>query len=117
MHELSIAQAVVKQATAYLPSCPGVKASTIRLIIGAFSGVNPAALKHAFPIVAQGSPLGTAELMIEIREPLYRCRNCNGQFEPEPHVRCPICSSPDIELETGDQLEIDFVEILETENE
>jgi hydrogenase nickel incorporation protein HypA/HybF len=113
MHELSIAQAVVEQVTTHLASRPGAKAATVRLTVGVLSGVDPSALISAFPIAAHGSPLEAAELAIEIREPGFRCRDCGEKPDNTSYTRCPFCASPNLELETGAELEIDSVEIVE----
>ena len=66
MHELSIALSLVETVCDELPRLgSGVAVRRVLIRVGPLSGVVPAALKFAFDVAAEGSPIAGSELDIE----------------------------------------------------
>jgi hydrogenase nickel incorporation protein HypA/HybF len=65
MHELSIALSLVDAICEELPRLGSVCVQSVRIRVGALSGVVPDALSFAFEVAADGSPIAGARLDIE----------------------------------------------------
>ncbi len=113
MHELSIAQAVVDVASRH---AAGRRVSKVELRVGHLRQVVPSALEFAFELVAEGTVLEGAELMIEDVPARGRCRSCAGEtVMREFPLQCSHCGGMDLELEAGEELLVDALELVETE--
>jgi hydrogenase nickel incorporation protein HypA/HybF len=109
VHELAIAEGLVDGVTERLP---GRRITSVRVEIGALSGVVPDALRFCFSLAAEGTPLDGADL--EIAEPAAKCEcaDCGLAFEPEDNriLLCP-CGSANVAVVSGQQLLITSVKV------
>jgi hydrogenase nickel incorporation protein HypA/HybF len=106
VHELGITESLVDAVIARLPD---KQVRSIRLEIGALSGVVADSVRFCFDIVTEGTSLEGATL--EITEPPARChcRICGCDFEPDgPIVICP-CGSAEVTVLAGQDLKITSV--------
>ena len=108
MHELAITESVVEAVTQRLP---GAKVTTIRLEIGALSGVVADSVRFCFDVVSEGTSLEGASL--EITEPAAscRCRACGTEFAPDGPILLCACGSADVAVLSGQDLRILAVEV------
>jgi hydrogenase nickel incorporation protein HypA/HybF len=112
MHELSIAEAVVGIASRH---AAGRKVSKVEVKVGHLRQVVPSALQFAFELLTNGTPLEGAELQIEDVPARGRCRECGGETEMHAFpLQCSHCGGLNLEIETGEELLVDALEI-ETE--
>ncbi|HKH16430.1 MAG TPA: hydrogenase maturation nickel metallochaperone HypA [Solirubrobacteraceae bacterium] len=112
MHELALAESVVAIASRH---AAGRRVARVELRVGHLRQVVPAALEFAFELVAQGTPLDGAELLIEDVAVAGRCRGCGAESElPGFPLACAACGGLDLELLRGDEL---LVEALELEDD
>jgi hydrogenase nickel incorporation protein HypA/HybF len=111
MHELSIADAVVRIA---LRHADGRRATRVELKVGYLRQVVPSALEFAFELLAAGTALEGAELAIEEVPVEGHCRRCgaHGRLAGFP-LRCESCGSLDLELTAGEELLVDALELEE----
>jgi hydrogenase nickel incorporation protein HypA/HybF len=108
MHELAIAEGLVDAVTERLPGTP---IASVRLEIGALSGVVADSLRFCFDLATEGTILEGA--LLEIIEPASRCecRACGEDFEPDgPIMLCP-CGSANVSVVSGQQLTITSVKV------
>lgn len=85
---------------------------SIRLRIGALSGVVPEALRFAFDALAAGTPAAGAALVIEDVPARFWCGACRSEFGAEDFVSlCPHCGQASAELRSGRELELNSLEI------
>lgn len=97
MHELSIADALVKQVEGIVAREGAARAISITVEVGAFSGVDPDALSAAFPFVAEDSPVvGKATLKIIATPASVKCRECGANHEDATLVACVKCGSANL---------------------
>ena len=112
MHELSIADAVVAIASRHAGER---RVTRVEVQVGHLRQVVPDALRFAFGLVAAGTPVEGAELVLEVIPAAGSCRACGtvGELPGFPLV-CGACGSADLELLRGEEL---CVEALELEDE
>ena len=109
MHELSIAEAVVAVASRH---AAGRRVSRVELKVGHLRQVVPSALEFSFELVTSGTPLEGAELVIEDVPARGRCRECGAETELRAFpFRCARCSGLDLEIEAGEELLVDALEL------
>jgi hydrogenase nickel incorporation protein HypA/HybF len=109
MHELAIADSIVRIACAH---ARGRRVAAVELKVGHLRQVVPSALEFSFALVAEGTELEGAELVMEAVPAGGRCRACgfDGPL-PEFPLRCQACGGYDVEVLRGEELEVEALEI------
>lgn len=111
MHELSIAESVVRIAAEH---ARGRRVAAVQVKIGHLRQVVPSALEFAFELLTEGTELDRAELQIEAVAAAGVCRDCGTESELGSFpLRCPACGGLDLELTAGDELLVDSIELEE----
>ncbi|HOX55316.1 MAG TPA: hydrogenase maturation nickel metallochaperone HypA [Candidatus Paceibacterota bacterium] len=112
MHELSIMQSALSLALDQARQAGANRVHTIRLRIGALSGVVPDALEFAFEALAPGTPAEGAQLAIEHVPARFWCETCTREFPSENMLpECPNCHCLSGELRAGREMELASLEI------
>lgn len=112
MHELSIAQSLVGQARKVCQEQQARRVTALALRVGTLSGVDPEALKMAFPLAAEDSVAAGAALSIETIEADVTCAACGAASEPEPpFLYCAACGSRDVQIRKGRELYVHSMEV------
>jgi hydrogenase nickel incorporation protein HypA/HybF len=113
MHELSIADAIVAIACEH---ADGRRVARVEVTIGALRQVVPKALAFAFDLVATGTPVEGAELVIDEVEARVTCRSCEAEsVVPEFPLACVLCGSVDVDVVGGEELHVEALELEERE--
>jgi hydrogenase nickel incorporation protein HypA/HybF len=108
VHELAIIEGVLDAVTERMGDA---KISSVRLEIGALSGVVEDALRFSFDLATEGTTLQGASLEITQVPGRCRCRACGSEFSPDgPILLCP-CGSADAEVLSGQELSIASVQV------
>jgi hydrogenase nickel incorporation protein HypA/HybF len=113
MHELSIVEALIDQVGQELERA-GQQGRVLRLelSIGRLSGVHGESLRFAFGLLAPGTQVEDAEIVIKEPKAACHCRACNTQTEIDDLViQCPRCASSEISIEGGRELMLQSIEI------
>jgi hydrogenase nickel incorporation protein HypA/HybF len=110
VHELSMAQAVVRTVT---QAVPGRRVTCVTLRIGVAAGVVPQALEFAWDVAVAGTPLDGSRLEIVSVPFSVDCVDCGttGPIPDAVRVRCPACGSAQVRPVGGRELEISTVEV------
>jgi hydrogenase nickel incorporation protein HypA/HybF len=109
VHELSIAEAVVRIASRH---AEGRRVHRVELRVGHLRQVVPSALEFAFGLVAESTPVEGAELAIEHVPAEGVCRSCGTRTVIEEFpLACSRCGRPDLELVAGEELDVDSLEL------
>jgi hydrogenase nickel incorporation protein HypA/HybF len=105
MHELSIADAVLRIALAH---ADGRRIEAIELKVGHLRQVVPDALAFAFTLVSEGTNAQGAELLMQEVPAAGECGRCgtHTEFDGFP-LACEACGSVDVELVRGEELLVD----------
>jgi hydrogenase nickel incorporation protein HypA/HybF len=115
MHELSIVDALIDQVKETLDRT-GERGRVLRveLTIGRLSGVSCSSLRFAFGLLAAGTVIEGAEIVIHEPKAVCNCRACHARVEiDELVVECPQCRSGDISIEGGRDLILQSIEVEE----
>jgi hydrogenase nickel incorporation protein HypA/HybF len=109
MHELSVAEAIVRIADAH---AAGRRVAKVELKVGHLRQVVPSALAFAFELVAQGTALDGAELVLVQVPAAGRCRSCGAESELDGFpLACAACGGLNLEITRGEELLVDSLEL------
>jgi hydrogenase nickel incorporation protein HypA/HybF len=112
MHELSIAESIVRIAETH---ADGRRVTAVEVRVGALRQVVPSALEFAFELVACGTPVEGATLELQEVAAEVSCRACGALTEVDGFpFACRACGGLDIDVVCGEEL---LVESLELEEE
>ena len=112
VHELSIMQSALNMALDQAQQAGAVRVHTIRLRIGALSGVVPDALEFAFEVLTPGTLAEGSKLAIERVPARFWCRTCTQEFQSDDmFAECPSCHMVSGELRAGREMELASLEI------
>ena len=114
MHELSIAQNIIRIAREHLTPEQEPRLQIVRVRVGVFSTIVPELLQSGFEAAKDGTAMTAARLEIMVVPLRIKCNNCGYETEIEPvDFACPLCTSTDIEIVAGDELTVVNLEISE----
>ena len=113
MHELSIALDLIDVASAEMARLGAVHVTSVRLKVGALSGVVKEALVFSFDTAVTGTALDGARLHIDDVPVSVWCETCAVERDllDLTRRRCPICQSPTPRVVRGNELELVALEI------
>ena len=110
MHELSITQSVVESIVERLGDA---QVTRVTLEIGRLSGVVVDSIRFCFDLVAEGTSVQGAELVVDEPGGIGQCRDCAFRFQTDdPIVLCPECGSSDVDVLAGQDMRIKSVEVI-----
>jgi hydrogenase nickel incorporation protein HypA/HybF len=112
MHELSIAESITGIAERH---AAGRRVTRVDLRVGHLRQVVPSALEFAFELVAQGTCVEGAELVMEEVPAAGFCRSCRVETPlPRFPFACSACGGFDVEVTRGEELQVDSLELEDT---
>ena len=115
MHELSVALSILEVAGEEAASRGAGRVAAVHLKVGPLAGVVPAALRSAWPLACDRTPLAGCRLVIEEAPVLARCDACRADrpVVSIQDLRCADCGTPASQLVGGRELEVTALEISE----
>jgi hydrogenase nickel incorporation protein HypA/HybF len=112
MHELSIMQSALSIALEQAEQAGATRVHSIRLRIGALSGVVPDALEFAFEALTPGTAAADASLAIERVPARFWCATCKREFQADDmFAECPECHALSGEIRAGREMEVASLEV------
>ena len=109
MHELSIADAIVRIADQHAGGRPVCR---VHVKVGALRQVVPTSLTFAFGLLVEDTALDGAELAIEEVAAVGRCRACGVESRQDGFpLRCGACAGLDLDVVRGQELLVDALEV------
>ncbi|MDP2662972.1 MAG: hydrogenase maturation nickel metallochaperone HypA [Dehalococcoidia bacterium] len=107
MHELAITQSLLYMALQEAEQSGGERITTIRLVIGRLSGVNPDVLVSCFGSLSRGTIAEGAKLEIEWVDAVAKCDRCEETWElTHQYLVCPHWSKGFGKLLSGHELRV-----------
>jgi hydrogenase nickel incorporation protein HypA/HybF len=111
VHELSLSSAIVNTVAKH---AGGRRVTVVNLRVGRLRQVIPDTLEFYFEFVARDSVCEGARLEQEVIPARLRCRACDHEWEIEiPAFRCPACAGSDVMVASGDEFEVESIEVEE----
>jgi hydrogenase nickel incorporation protein HypA/HybF len=113
VHELSLSSAIVNTVAKH---AGGRRVTAVNLRVGRLRQVIPETLDFYFEFVARDSVCEGAALNQEVIDARLRCAPCAYEWEIEiPAFRCPRCGGSDVSVASGDEFEVESIEVEEAE--
>jgi hydrogenase nickel incorporation protein HypA/HybF len=113
VHELSLSSAIVNTVAKH---ADGRKVTVVNLRVGRLRQVIPDTLAFYFEFVARDSVCEGARLEQEVIPARLRCNTCEHEWAIEiPAFRCPACAGSDVLVASGDEFEVESIEVEEAE--
>lgn len=113
MHELALSSAIVNTVAKH---ADGRRVTVVNLRVGRLRQVVPETLEFYFEFVARDTVCEGARLVQELIGAHLRCTACALEWEIEiPAFRCPTCGGSDVEIASGDEFEVESIEVEEAE--
>lgn len=117
MHELSIAQSIVEIVADHVPLPQRGMVRSVRVRVGAMSGVVADSLEFCFAAITAESELAAARIDIDEVPFLLRCEPCGREYtSASGSPLCPVCGLPGRVL-SGTELQVLEIELLEPGND
>ena len=114
MHELSLATALVEQVQRVCAAEKASAVASIRLRLGALSGVDRESFEFAFPLAAEGTCAADAKLVFDPTPAEITCDTCGVRAVPgKMFLTCNACGSNRVRITAGREFEIVSVELKE----
>lgn len=111
MHELSVASAIIDTATRH---AGGQRVTVVQVRVGHLRQVVPDSLAFYFEHVAKDTVCEGARLELEAVPARLVCEACEHHWElDEAAFRCPACGGGGVRITSGDELEVESIEIEE----
>ncbi|OQA84847.1 MAG: hydrogenase nickel incorporation protein [Lentisphaerae bacterium ADurb.Bin242] len=113
MHELSIAEALLRSLEKYQKEHGG-RILSVNVRVGRLAGIDPDALEYTWRTALEFAVAEVKDCRIRIAvAPLrHRCRNCGGMVERDRWImECPDCHQPALQRENGQELLIESIEV------
>jgi hydrogenase nickel incorporation protein HypA/HybF len=113
VHELALSSAIVNTAAKHAGGRP---VSVVSLRVGRLRQVVPDTLEFYFEFVARDTVCEGARLEQEVIDARLRCNPCHEEWAIEiPAFRCPTCGGSDVIVASGDEFEVESIELEESE--
>ena len=113
MHELSLSSAIVNTVVKHARDR---RVTVVSLRVGQLRQVVPDTLDFYFEFVARGTVCEPARLEQELIPASLRCRGCGHEWAIEiPAFRCPECAGSDVEIATGNEFEVESIDVEEAQ--
>ena len=92
----------------------GRRVTSVQVRLGRLRQVVPSSLAFYFELVSRDTVCEGARLDQEVVPAALRCADCAHEWQIDvPFFRCPRCSSADVAVETGEELEVASIEVEE----
>lgn len=112
MHEMSIAQSILKIALSEAQKNGAKKLKTVRIRAGELRGIVPSQLSFFFQFITKDTPAEGATLDVETVPIKGKCKSCENVFMVENYeFICKQCQSKDVDVLQGMELAVKEIEI------
>ncbi|MEN4005985.1 MAG: hydrogenase maturation nickel metallochaperone HypA [Methanobacteriaceae archaeon] len=122
MHELSIADAIVKTAIDVAEKNNAQEISEVTIEIGKLTLLNPEQLKFMISVLGENTLLEGAEIIVEEVPIEISCKSCDfagsaGDDLDVPIIKCPECEEQDLKITKGRECNVKSIKIEKDEDD
>lgn len=111
MHELALAQSLVKIVCEAAQANNFCKVTTVAVVSGELVGVVPDALEFGFEVLSQDTLAQGAKLEIRQLAATIKCSSCGFEYSWQTFgYLCPQCSQLGGEMIQGNEFYVDYIE-------
>jgi hydrogenase nickel incorporation protein HypA/HybF len=112
VHEIGIAQEVLKILENKAASFGPGAIKSVKLSVGALSGIVADSLQFALEVTSRGTRAEGMRVNITVIPARGKCRSCAHEWDFKPgQMECPACGVADISLSGGEELRVDSFEM------
>ena len=115
MHELEIAQSLLRTIGDWRDRNGSPKVLSVRVELGVFSGVDEDAMRYAWEAACEfacGGVMKGCRLFVDHLPAKYECSGCGREFESEkPVSRCGFCGAEFPRRKGGRELNLKNIEV------
>ena len=112
MHELGLADAMLKMVDKLVRDENAEKVLAVTISIGDLSGVVPHFMKDAWEAVTDGTLYDGVPLHIETVPGVAKCLDCGREFEVDTkRMRCPDCGGSKLTPVSGRDMTIEEIDV------
>jgi len=109
MHELSLTRNILEHA---LNNAGSKRILHVNLLIGQFSDEREEAIQFYWDDLSRGTSAEGAKLHFDRVKAEMKCLQCETLFHPEEETSlCPRCSSHRLQLQSGDSVKLDSIDL------
>ena len=113
MHELGLADALVKMVDKLAKEESAEKVISVTISIGDLSGVVPHFMADAWEAVTDGTAYEGVPLNIETIPGIAQCAECGEQFQVDMRrMRCPSCGGVKLVPVSGRDMTIEEIDVI-----
>ena len=118
MHELAVSEDILKIALEEAENNHASRVSDIFLTIGRLSSIIDDSVQFYWDHISIDTLCEGANLHFNRPPAVFKCNKCGQEFEiMEDLLPCPVCKSFDLEILTGDEMQVDQIEIIAEEKD
>jgi hydrogenase nickel incorporation protein HypA/HybF len=111
VHELSLCQAILDHVEARAAGRP---VRRVHVRIGHLRQVVPDSLQFSWELLTESTDLAGCALVVEHVPAVVHCRACGaGTTLDWPVLACGACEGLDVELRSGEELELAWIDVAE----
>lgn len=116
MHELAVTEHILKIALDAAETEGASRVTDIYLTIGRLSSVVDDSVQFYWDHISEGTLAEAAKLHFTRPPAVLRCRACQTEYElADELMPCPTCKGIDLEVISGEELQVDQIEIVKKE--
>mgnify|MGYP001016189954 CR=1 FL=1 len=116
MHELAVTEDILRVACEEAEKNNATKVTDIHLTIGKLSSIVDDSVQFYWDTISQGTLCEGATLHFNRPPAILQCRQCGAGYELEDILSpCPDCGSLDLQVVSGEEMQIDEIEIIKEE--
>jgi hydrogenase nickel incorporation protein HypA/HybF len=109
VHELGLCEAILE---AVENRAQGRRVTGVKVRVGALHRVVEPVWDQAFTLAAAGTVAEGAAMNLEVIPVEVRCRECGKvTSSDDPLAVCPACGGADLDIEGGDELTLESIEV------
>ena len=112
MHELSVTESVLEIACKHAEKAQAKKVTDIHLVIGKLSSIIDDSVQFYWDIISKDTLCEDAQLHFKRLPAELVCSECSTQYKLENDlIPCPNCGSARVRVVSGDEFNLESIEI------